>query len=98
MQCDVRSREQSYKVELLAGGLVDVYPAHGTADPLGLLGIRLHEFFLPPDDCPQQQMDHMDSSGSGRTRRGGFVFRPIRRLEPPLGFLRLFFGKDSEPL
>ena len=61
----IRRQNPSYKVDLLTSGLVHVYPAHGTADPLGLLGIRLLEFFLPPDNCLQQQMDRMDSLGAG---------------------------------
>lgn len=60
----IRRQNPSYKVDLLTGGLVHVYPAHGTADPSGLLGIGLHEFFLPPDNCLQRQMDRMGSLGA----------------------------------
>jgi hypothetical protein len=61
----IRRENPRYKLDLLAGGLVHVYPAQGTADPLGILNIQLHKFFLPVDDCLQQQMDHMDSLGAG---------------------------------
>jgi len=62
----IRRQNPRYRIDLLAGGLVHVYPVHGTADPLGLLDIRLHEFFLPPDDClPQQMIDRMDSLSAG---------------------------------
>jgi hypothetical protein len=52
----VRRLDARYNVDLLPGFLIHVYPAHGTADPAGLLAIRLHEFSLPPDDCLGQQM------------------------------------------
>jgi hypothetical protein len=52
----IRQANPKYEVDLVEGGLVHVYPAHGTADPVGLLDIRLREFFLPPDDCLPQQM------------------------------------------
>ncbi len=54
----IRRVDPKYKVELLKGGLVYVHPAHRSADPPGLLDIRLHEFFLPPDDCVLQQIDN----------------------------------------
>src|SRR5664279_6581796 len=57
----IRRANPRYKLDLLEGGLVHVYPAHGTADPLGLLDIRLNEFFLPPCDCIPQQINRMDS-------------------------------------
>ena len=60
----IRRKNPSYKVDLLTRGLVHVYPAHGTADPSGLLGIRLQESFLPPDNCLQPQMDRMGSVGA----------------------------------
>lgn len=57
----VRRENPKYKIELLPGGLVHVHPAHDTADPAGLLDVRLREFFLPPDDCIAQQLLNMDS-------------------------------------
>jgi hypothetical protein len=57
----IRRLNPQYKIELLDGRLVHVYPANGTADPAGLLDLRLQEFFLPPDDCMAQQMLIMDS-------------------------------------
>ena len=56
----IRRANPQYKLDLLEGGLVHVYPAHGTADPLGLLDIKLHEFYLPPFGCLQQQINRMD--------------------------------------
>ncbi|HVP50148.1 MAG TPA: hypothetical protein VMT56_02895 [Candidatus Bathyarchaeia archaeon] len=57
----MRRDNPQYKVDLLPGNLVHVYPAHGSADPPGLLDLRLTEFFLPPDDCVAQQFAYMDS-------------------------------------
>lgn len=57
----LRQQNPKYKVELLQGGLLHIYPASGTADPVGLLDLRLAEFFLPPDDCVTQQFLYMDS-------------------------------------
>lgn len=56
----IRRENPTYKIELLRGGLVHVHPAHDTADPAGLLDLRLREFFLPPDDCVAQQLLNMD--------------------------------------
>jgi hypothetical protein len=56
----VRRDNPRYKVELLQGGLVHIHPAYDTADPAGLLDLRLREFFLPPDDCMAQQLVDMD--------------------------------------
>jgi hypothetical protein len=53
----IRQANPQYKLDLLEGGLVHVYPAHGTADPLGSLDIRLSEFFLPPGDCIPPQIN-----------------------------------------
>lgn len=58
----VRRLNPTYKVDLLAGGLVHAYPAHRTADPPGLLNLRLTEYFLPPDDCMEEQFSFMDSA------------------------------------
>ena len=57
----VRRMAPQYRVELVEGKLLHVYPAKGTADPVHLLDIRLQEFFLPPDNCLTQQMLYMDS-------------------------------------
>lgn len=57
----MRRANPRYKIDLLAGGLIHVYPASNTADPAGLLDLRLAEFFLPPDECVAQQLLNMDS-------------------------------------
>lgn len=57
----MRHQNPTYKLDLLPGGLVHIYPAFGTADPPGLLDLKLAEFFLPPDDCVGQQFSYMDS-------------------------------------
>ena len=54
------AKTPKYMIELLRGSLVHVHPAHDTADPAGLLDLRLREFFLPPDDCVSQQLLNMD--------------------------------------
>jgi len=59
----IRRDNPRYEVELLSGGLVHIYPAYDTADPAGLLNLRLREFFLPPDDCMAQQLLIMDGYG-----------------------------------
>ena len=56
----IRRENPKYKIELLQGSLVHVHPAHDTADPAGLLDLRLREFFFPPDDCVAQQLLNMD--------------------------------------
>ena len=56
----IRRETPKYMIELLRGSLVHVHPAHDTADPAGLLDLRLREFFLPPDDCVSQQLLNMD--------------------------------------
>jgi hypothetical protein len=43
----VRKIDSNYRVELLKSGLVRVYPVKGTADPAGLLDIRLRRFVMP---------------------------------------------------
>jgi hypothetical protein len=50
----IRHENPRYKLDLLAGGLVHVSPAQDTADLLGILNVKPHEFYLPPDDCLQQ--------------------------------------------
>jgi len=58
----IRNLNPKYRIELIQGGLVHVYPTRGTADPARLLDIKVREFFLPPYDCLRQQMDnYMDS-------------------------------------
>ena len=57
----MRRDNPQYRIDLLAGGLVHIYPAYGTADPPGILDLNLAEFFLPPDDCVPQQFLSMDS-------------------------------------
>src|SRR5215469_6467233 len=56
----IRRENPRYRIELLQSGLVHVRPARGTADPVGLLDLRLREFFLPPSDCVAQQLLNMD--------------------------------------
>ena len=56
----IRGENPKYKIELLQGCLVHVHPAHDTADPPGLLDLRLREFFFPPDNCDAQQLLNMD--------------------------------------
>ena len=60
----IRRAIPEYKLDLLPGGVVHVYPAHGTADPKHLLDIRLREFALPPEGCIPQQINHMDTIGA----------------------------------
>jgi len=56
----VRHVAPQYRVDLLKGRLVHVYPAKGTADPLHLLDIRLKEFDMPQDHCLQAGMAGID--------------------------------------
>jgi hypothetical protein len=57
----IRRQNPHYKIDLLPQGLVHVYPRYDTADPPGLLDLRLAEFFQPPDDCMAQQFLYMES-------------------------------------
>jgi hypothetical protein len=57
----IRHDNPTYRIDLSPEGLVHIYPRHGTADPPGLLDLRLTEFFLPPDDCVGQQFAYMES-------------------------------------
>ena len=57
----IRRDNPQYNLAFRPGGLVHIYPAHGTADPPRLLDLRLAEFFLPPDSCVPQQFLYMDS-------------------------------------
>jgi hypothetical protein len=56
----VRIIDPKYRVELLQGGLVHVYPAKQTADPVGLLDLRLREFSMPQDSCLGQAIENID--------------------------------------
>jgi hypothetical protein len=47
----VRTIDPKYRVELLQSGLVHVYPAKETADPVGLLDIRIRQSSMPQDSC-----------------------------------------------
>lgn len=61
----IRQLDAGYTVELTQNQLLHVHPRVGTADPAGLLDIRLHDFFLPPDGCLRQQMCcYMDGFGA----------------------------------
>jgi len=62
----VRIIDPKYRVELLQGGLVHVYPAKRKADPVGLLDIRLREFSMPQDSCLDQAIENFDSRGYAR--------------------------------
>ncbi len=101
----IRSVDPKYKIDLLKGGLVHVYPVNRSADPPGLLHIRLHEFFLPPDDCVLQQignsMDHPLSRFSYTPELGAYLwqakeawYRATGKLVP--GIVGDFMG-DCEP-
>ncbi len=61
----IRRANPKYKIDLLRDGLLHVYPANETADPAGLLDLRLQNFVLPPDDCIPQQMLNMDNPMAG---------------------------------
>jgi len=56
----VRSIDPNYRVELLRGSLIHVYPVNETADPVGLLDIRLHQFVMPQDSCLGQAIEYLD--------------------------------------
>lgn len=56
----VRSIDPKYRVELLQGSLIHVYPASETADPVGLLDIRLRQFVMPQDSCLGQAIGYVD--------------------------------------
>jgi len=56
----VRSIDPKYHVERLQGRLVHVYPAKETADPDGLLDVRLRRFSMPQDSCLRQAIGNMD--------------------------------------
>ncbi len=56
----VRALNPSYRIHLVQGRLVHVYPANKTADPVGLLDIRLAHFVMPQDSCLGQAMQYID--------------------------------------
>jgi hypothetical protein len=56
----VRRIDPKYHVELLQGRLVHVYPAKETADPVGLLDVRLRRFSMPQDSCLRQAIENID--------------------------------------
>lgn len=56
----VRSIDSKYRVELLQDWLVRVHPADETADPRGLLDIRLRHFSMPQDSCLGQGIENID--------------------------------------
>lgn len=56
----VRRVDPRYRVELLQGGLIHVHPESETADPVGLLDIRLHQFVTPQDSCLGQAIEYID--------------------------------------
>jgi len=56
----IRKLDPRYRIERLKGGMVHVYPARQTADPAGLLDIRLKEFSMPQDSCLDQAIEYID--------------------------------------
>ncbi len=56
----VRSIDPRYRVELWQGSLIHVYPASETADPVGMLDIRLRQFVMPQDSCLGQAIEYVD--------------------------------------
>jgi hypothetical protein len=56
----IRGIDSKYRIELLPRGLVHVHPALQTADPVGLLDIRLREFSMPQDSCLEQAIGNID--------------------------------------
>lgn len=56
----IRGIDPKYRIELLPRGLVHVHPALQTADPVGLLDIRLREFSMPQDSCIEQAIGNID--------------------------------------
>jgi len=59
----VRIIDPKYRGELLQGGLVHVYPAKETADPIGLLDISIRQFSMPQDSCLGQAIENIDARG-----------------------------------
>jgi hypothetical protein len=61
----VRTIDPKYRVELLQSGLVHVYPAKETADPVGLLDIRIRQSSMPQDSCLAQAIGSIDGWSRG---------------------------------
>jgi hypothetical protein len=61
----IRKIDPKYRIELLQGGMLHVYPAQKTADPVGLLDIRLAEFSMPQDSCLEQAIGDIDERFRG---------------------------------
>lgn len=59
----IRKIAPEYRIELMQGGVVHVYPARQTADPVGLLDIQLKEFSMPQDSCLEQAIENIDERG-----------------------------------
>ncbi len=59
----IRKVDPRYSIKLLKGGMVHVYPAKQTADPVGLLDIRLREFSMPQDSCLGQAIRSIGERG-----------------------------------
>lgn len=59
----VRSIDPKYHIELVQGRLVHVYPARKTADPVGLLDVRLRRFSMPQDSCLGQAIENVGFRG-----------------------------------
>jgi hypothetical protein len=49
----------------LQGKLVHVYPANESADPIGLLDVRLRLFSMPQDSCLRQAIENIDEGLRG---------------------------------
>lgn len=96
----VREVDARYRVELLKGRLVHVYPADDTADPPGLLDLAVRNFAVPPDDCLGSAM--ADGIARGRTvsytpEVGEFLWRQQmdwdrRHGNPPRGTVGSILG------
>lgn len=56
----VRSIDPKYRVERLQERLIHVYPAKETADPVGLLDVRLRRFSMAQDSCLRQAIENID--------------------------------------
>jgi len=54
-----------YRVDLREGRLVHVYPTKGTADPVGLLDIRINDFRMPQDQCLEAAITGIDRPYDG---------------------------------
>ena len=84
----IRKIDSKYRIELLQAGMVHVNPALKTADPAGLLAIRLREFSMPQDSCIEEAIGNMCERGYapelGRflTQRKERWYRSHRRQLP----------------